>query len=319
MNKKILLASTAVAILVSACTGGSVKKAKITTTQDSVSYIVGHDYGSGIVKQMATFPEGMNNDEFLNAFISGFNGEEPKIEVENRRMYIMNYVQEARKDTTGTFVTQEKKDSISYVLGADYGSGILEQIQTFPGGINNEAFLDAFVTGFKGDSSRIAVDSPRDFVMEYIQEAQKIEAEKKAAEDAETAKTDSVAIAGKKFLDENAKKDGVVTTESGLQYKVIKQGTGEKPTAQSRVKVLYKGTTVDGNVFDSALDKEKPAMFGVGQVIKGWTEGLQLMPVGSKYELYIPYNLAYGSQSPSKDIPAFSTLVFEVELLEIVK
>ncbi len=124
--------------------------------------------------------------------------------------------------------------------------------------------------------------------------------------------------AGEKFLTENKAKEGIKTTESGLQYEVVKEGTGAKPTASDVVKVHYSGKLIDGTEFDSSYERNEPATFGVGQVIQGWIEGLQLMTVGSKYKLYIPYNLGYGAQGTS-NIPPFSTLVFEVELLEIVK
>jgi len=118
---------------------------------------------------------------------------------------------------------------------------------------------------------------------------------------------------GEEFLAENASKSGVVTTESGLQYKIIKTGRGKKPTNSDRVKVMYKGTLIDGTEFDSSRE---PITFGVTQVIRGWTEALQLMPVGSKWELYIPQELAYGSQNTGS-IPPYSALIFEVELLGI--
>ena len=117
---------------------------------------------------------------------------------------------------------------------------------------------------------------------------------------------------------ENAKRENVVVTESGLQYEVLVAGKGEKPAATDKVKVHYKGTLIDGTVFDSSYDRNRPAEFGVTQVIKGWTEALQLMSVGSKWKLYIPYELAYGSQNQGK-IKPFSALIFEVELLGIEK
>lgn len=124
--------------------------------------------------------------------------------------------------------------------------------------------------------------------------------------------------AGEAFLAENAKREGVVTTASGLQYEVIKEGKGPKPVETDKVKVHYHGTLIDGTVFDSSVDRGTPAEFGVNQVIKGWIEGLQLMPVGSKYKFYIPQELAYGSTDRGT-IKPFSALVFEVELIEIVK
>jgi FKBP-type peptidyl-prolyl cis-trans isomerase FklB len=123
---------------------------------------------------------------------------------------------------------------------------------------------------------------------------------------------------GEKFLAENALREGVITTASGLQYEVIKMGKGKKPSATDQVKVHYHGTLTNGTVFDSSVDRNAPITFGLTQVIPGWTEGLQLMPVGSKFKLYIPQQLGYGSQ-PAGDIPPYSTLIFEVELLGIEK
>ena len=123
---------------------------------------------------------------------------------------------------------------------------------------------------------------------------------------------------GEKFLAENALKDGVVTTESGLQYEVIKMGKGKKPSATDRVKVHYHGTLINGTVFDSSVERGEPITFGLNQVIKGWTEGVQLMPIGSKFRFYIPQELGYGAQSAGS-IPPYSTLIFEVELLDIEK
>ncbi len=123
---------------------------------------------------------------------------------------------------------------------------------------------------------------------------------------------------GEKFLAENALKEGVIVTESGLQYEVIKMGKGKKPVAEDRVKVHYHGTLIDGTVFDSSVNRGEPIVFGLNQVIKGWTEGVQLMPVGSKFRFYIPQELGYGAQNTGS-IPPYSTLIFEVELLGIEK
>ena len=133
-----------------------------------------------------------------------------------------------------------------------------------------------------------------------------------------TIKYGTVKEDGEKFLAENALKEGIITTESGLQYEVIKMGRGKKPAATDKVKVHYHGTLIDGTVFDSSVDRGEPIVFGLNQVIKGWTEGVQLMPVGSKFRFYIPQELGYGSQAAGS-IPPYSTLIFEVELLGIEK
>ena len=124
---------------------------------------------------------------------------------------------------------------------------------------------------------------------------------------------------GEKFLAENAKRAGVKTTPSGLQYEVIDATIGQKPTATDTVRVHYEGTLVDGTVFDSSYKRGEPISFGLNQVIKGWTEGLQLMSIGSKYKLYIPYQLGYGTQGAGAQIPPYSALIFTVELLGIEK
>jgi len=121
------------------------------------------------------------------------------------------------------------------------------------------------------------------------------------------------------FLADNAKKEGVKTLESGLQYKVIREGTGKKPLATDRVKVHYHGTNIKGEVFDSSVERDTPAEFPLNAVISGWTEGLQLMSVGSKYILYVPYDLAYGEQGRGDKIGPYATLIFEVELLDILQ
>ena len=255
----------------------------------------------------------MNSDEFLKAFIASFKGEESAITVEDSRAYIMAYVQAAQAaEADSTASAPTNTDSVSYIVGVDYGSGISEQMVSFPGGMNNVAFLEAFVTTFNGDSVKLKIEDSRNYIMEYVTKAQ-------AIVDAENAGDVAAAAAeGIKFLEENAKKEGVTTTASGLQYTVMTEGTGAKPTTESTVSVHYHGTLLDGTVFDSSVERNTPASFGVTQVIKGWTEALQLMPVGSKYKLYIPSELAYGANPPGATIPANAVLIFEVELLEIL-
>lgn len=202
---------------------------------------------------------------------------------------------------------QNGVDSASYAIGVNTGAGYKENLKTLPGGeANVDALIAGFVQAIKGDSTQMSPAEAQSFLQNYFVEA----SAKEAAKNKE---------AGEAFLAENKTKDGVITTESGLQYKVEVEGTGAKPTAEDRVKVHYTGTLLDGTKFDSSIDRGEPAEFGVTQVIAGWTEGLQIMPVGSKYIFWIPSELAYGERGAGADIKPNSTLKFEVELLEIVK
>jgi FKBP-type peptidyl-prolyl cis-trans isomerase len=174
-----------------------------------------------------------------------------------------------------------------------------------------KAMLDS-----KDDKTEMTAEEANATVMAYIS---KREADM-AAKQAETNKTlymDYIKE-NEKFLTDNKAKAGVNVTESGIQYEVIKMGTGEKPTANSTVKVHYTGTTIDGTVFDSSVGKE-PAQFPLASVIPGWTEAVQLMPVGSKFKVYLPAELAYGANGAGEAIKPFSTLIFEIELLDIVE
>jgi FKBP-type peptidyl-prolyl cis-trans isomerase FklB len=195
-------------------------------------------------------------------------------------------------------------DSVAYALGHSVGSNLKNQ---FPN-VNPELISKAIVEAFNGKENKLFAN-PQD-ADNYIRTFIRAESEKKAVINKEK---------GEKFLAENAKKSGVKVTPSGLQYEVMKEGTGPKPTLESTVKVHYHGTTIDGEVFDSSVEKGEPATFPLNGVIKGWTEGLQLMNVGSKYKLFIPAELAYGARQAGAKIGPNSTLIFEVELLEIVK
>ena len=200
-------------------------------------------------------------------------------------------------------------DSASYAIGINTGANYRTNLKTLPGG---EANIDDLIAGFiqaiKGDSAamKMTPETAQQYLQTYFVEA----SAKEAAQNKE---------AGEKFLAENKTKEGVITTESGLQYKVEKEGTGEKPTAADRVKVHDTGTLLDGTKFDSSVDRGEPAEFGVSQVIRGWTEGLQIMPAGSKYIFWIPSDLAYGERGAGQDIKPNSVLKFEVELLEVIK
>lgn len=199
-------------------------------------------------------------------------------------------------------MTQEQK--ISYALGANVG----ESFKSNGIEIDFEAFKNGFLAGMEGKNKF----SPDEMNAIFQQLNQMIQAKQSAGSEEEKAK-------GQKFLDENKTKAGVVTLPSGLQYKVIKMGTGAKPSATDVVKVHYHGTTIDGTVFDSSVQRGEPISFGLNQVIKGWTEGVQLMPIGSKFIFYIPSDLAYGDQGAGGAIKPGATLIFEVELLDIEK
>mgnify|MGYP001826891859 CR=1 FL=1 len=209
-------------------------------------------------------------------------------------------------------------DSVSYALGLDMGLKIKMNFDD----INQNAYIQGVKNGI--DSTNMLLDSKdlNTVINAYFQKLQQEkmkEQQEAAAKKAETDFAESKA-AGEKFLEENKTKEGVVTTESGLQYIVMKEGSGEKPVATSKVKVHYHGTLTDGTIFDSSVDRGTPSEFFANQVIKGWTEGLQLMSVGSKYKFFVPQDLGYGATPRAGGkIKPFDVLVFEVELLEIVQ
>ncbi len=193
----------------------------------------------------------------------------------------------------------------SYGIGLQVGQQLTESgLQ----GLEPAALLAGLTGALEGNTPSVPVETLHNALRTMHERAEAVRQERQAA----------LAEAGKVFLAENIKKEGVQVTESGLQYKVLKAGDGAIPARTDHVRVHYTGRLIDGTVFDSSVQRGQPAEFPVNGVIAGWIEALTLMPVGSKWELYIPYQLAYGERGAGAAIPPFATLVFEVELLEIL-
>lgn len=193
-------------------------------------------------------------------------------------------------------------DRVSYCLGLSIASNLISSgVKT----IHTEAFTEAMATVFEGNMPEITPDEANKILQDYFEKLQH-------------EKGGNAKAAGEKFLAENKSKEGVVTLKSGLQYKVLKTGNGNKPKATDTVKCHYEGRLIDGTVFDSSIRRKEPAEFPVNGVIAGWVEALQLMNVGSKWQLYIPSELAYGARGAGSSIGPNETLVFDVELLDIL-
>lgn len=278
----------AAAATLASCTGKG-PKADLKTDIDSLSYSIGMSQTQGLKDYLVQRVE--MDTAYMDEFIKGLN--------------------------EGVKETSKKKDA--YYAGLQIGQQIKNQMIK---GVNKELFgadstktisvdnfMAGFVAGTLGKNQKMTMQQAQEYTQKNMEaiKAKSMEkaygANKKAGED---------------FLAANKAKPGVVTTASGLQYKIVKAGTGATPSDTSKVKVNYKGTLIDGTEFDSSYKRKEPATFVANQVIKGWTEALKLMPVGSKWIIYVPQNLAYGSRDAGQ-IKPFSTLVFEVELLEIVK
>jgi len=200
-------------------------------------------------------------------------------------------------------------DKLSYALGLGIGQQLA---QMGARELNVDDFAQSIRDVLEGNELKVSHREAQQIVQDYFQkQEQKMQAER--AEKGKAAREE-----GEKYLAENAKKEGVVTLPSGLQYQVLKEGNGKKPSAKDQVKCHYEGFLIDGTVFDSSVQRGEPAVFGLQQVIAGWTEGLQLMQEGAKYRFFIPYRLAYGEGGAGQLIPPYAALIFDVELIEVV-
>ena len=198
-------------------------------------------------------------------------------------------------------VNAQEMDSLSYSLGVLLGQNL--QSQGFEN-IDEPSLTKGIHDMLAGNEPKVSREEANTIIQQYMQKKQEAKFESNIAE-------------GKAFLEANAQREEVTILPSGLQYEVLKEGNGSKPSATDKVTVHYHGMLIDGTVFDSSIERGQPATFGVNQVIKGWTEALQLMPEGSKWKLYIPSDLAYGSRGAGPKIGPYSTLIFEVELLKV--
>lgn len=288
MKKVSIFMAIAAAASLASCTAQA-PKANLKTDIDSLSYSIG-----------------MAQTQGLKGYLTG------RLDVDTA--YMAEFIKGLNEGANKT----SKKD-IAYMAGLQIGQQISNQMMK---GINQELFAgdstktiskDNFLAGFIAGT----LEKGGVMTMEAAQEYTRTAMETIKAKAMEEKYADNKA-AGEKFLAENKAKEGVKTTESGLQYKVITEGKGEIPADTCKVKLNYKGTLIDGTEFASSYKRNEPATFRANQVIKGWTEALTMMPVGSKWELYIPQELAYGSRE-SGQIKPFSTLIFEVELVGIEK
>ena len=286
MKKVTFLMALAVAAGLVSCTAQS-PKANLKTDVDSLSYAIGMARTEGLTQYL--MQQGVDTTQMAE-FIKGFNEGATKI---------------------------DKKDA-AYMTGMQIGQMVSKQwVEGFnqqifgndsTQSLSRENMLAGFIAGVMGKNN--VMDKAAAEV--YMRESMEAIKEKALAVKYADNKAE-----GEKFLAENKTKEGVVTTPSGLQYKIITEGKGEIPADTCKVKVNYKGTLIDGTEFDSSYKRNEPTTFRANQVIKGWTEALTMMPVGSKWELYIPQELAYGSRETGGQIKPFSTLIFEVELVSI--
>ena len=288
MKKIVFLAAIVAAAGLASCTSQA-PKANLKSEIDSLSYMMGVTNTQGL-SDFAEQRLGVDSTNYAD-FVRGIQDGIHKTD-KQEKAYIAGI-------QIGQQVSGDMIDNINMQL---FGNDSIQSL-------SKDNFLAGFIAAVK-KGAVVSVEDAQAYVKEHTEAIKAKALEAKYGENK---------AAGEKFLAENKTKEGVITTESGLQYKIIKAGKGEIPTKESSVKVNYKGTLIDGTEFDSSYKRNAPATFRADQVIKGWTEALTMMPVGSKWELYIPQELAYGARETGGLIKPYSTLIFEVELLEIEK
>ena len=329
-----LSAIAAIGVLFASCTGSVSTDASLKTEIDTISYAYGatlYNQGLGMhLQQLGVVSDTMAiSAEYKRMLAEDTEGVKKDSLTKVMKMKI-DSVSKANDRNIAQFLKGLKESvnapesQAAYLAGVSVGGQMAKMMlpnlttQLFGADskekLNNDALLAAIATAMKG--GKFVMEDPSLVFNMKMQEVQAKAQEKQEAE--LKAQYASQIEAGKKFLEENKAKDGVVTIPSGVQYKIEKEGNGAKPAATDMVKVHYHGTLIDGTVFDSSVERGEPTSFNVSAVIKGWTEVLQLMPVGSKWTVYIPYDLAYGAQDRGA-IKPFSDLIFDIELLSIEK
>ena len=322
-------------LLLVSCGNNSTPKASLKTETDSISYAYGVNLADqGLLEyleQLGVIESTTNLEYEYQMKISAADSTE-KVTLQKELQSKIDSLNKTNAPKLNEFLKglQEAVNAgdkkASYIQGLSIGNQISEQMLPQFNSIifaadttrkvNKDQLLAGLVGTLKNGNLAMTKSEAGDFVQDKIENAQK-ESQRKNEEDLQSEYQDKIEES-KKFLAENAERDEVVALPSGLQYEVIKEGSGALPTANDQVKVHYHGTLLDGTVFDSSIERNEPAVFGVTQVIPGWTEALKLMPVGSKWKVYVPYDLAYGAEDRG-EIKPFSTLIFDVELISIEK
>lgn len=335
MKKTILgtfSAMTVLAVLMVSCGGASTPKTSLKNSVDSVSYAYGVSMAEqGLVQflEQSGVLQSTSNIEYDYQMRIAAADSTQRAALQKEMAAKVDSVNKINAPRLNEFIKGLKeamnlKEKSAYAnglsIGVQFSQQMLPQFNSMLFGsdstqkVNNDQVLAGLISALKNQQLAINTMDANTLVQREIEKAQEAE-QARQEEDLKTQYAEGIA-AGDAYLAENAKKEGVVTLPSGLQYEVLREGNGATPTDTDRVRVHYHGTLINGDVFDSSVNRGEPATFGVTQVIPGWTEALKLMPVGSKWRLYIPYDLAYGSQDRGT-IKPFSNLIFDVELLGI--